>query len=507
MRIVFRADASAAIGWGHVMRCLALAETLADRGASVTFVSNAPPVPLAQRIGARGFALYACSSAADGRVPAWRDDAAFTCASIAAAGARPDWLVVDHYGLDRSWEESVAPVADGILAIDDLADRPHACSALLDPTPGREPGDYAALVPQTCRLLLGTKWALLRTQFAHRRPAVMLRRTDDEPFRRILVGFGGADPHGLVELALQAIAGSGIEAEVDVLAGSGERAPTDQARRSASDAVRVNTLSAVEDVAEIMARADLAIGASGTSSLERCAMGLPSVMIVAADNQRMVATGVAAFGAADYAGDWKEISVERIADAILRLANDGRLRAHMAERAFRLCDARGVDRAHLALSRAVEARDGGRVSLRLAEAADEDLMYRWQQDPATRRFARDRHAPSREGHHAWTQRVLNDADSFLMVIEHGAEPAGVVRLDPPGEAGERELSILVAPASYGRGIASAALRVVDQLFPGWTLRAEVLPENAASHRLFQRAGYRQIEPARYVRAPLSGGAP
>jgi UDP-2,4-diacetamido-2,4,6-trideoxy-beta-L-altropyranose hydrolase len=415
-----------------------------------------------------------------------------------------DWLIVDHYGLDHRWESAAARGANRVLAVDDLANRRHSCAALLDQTPGRSAADYDGLAPSDCRLLMGPHWALLRPQFAARRRAALECRSRLTEVTRILVNLGGTDVRGLLEPVLRGIARSKVATVVDVLIGADQPELAGNLRKWAGEGIEVNVLANVGDVAAVMARAHLAVGAGGTSALERCALGLPTLLILIAENQRGNAMALDACGAARYIGEWQDVTAEKIAAELTRLAGDVHALQSMSAASASVCDGRGVDRVHLVLSGAAPAAEGGEVALRLAGPEDEQLMHRWQSHPSTRRYARDRGVPTPSEHHEWLARMLVNPEVLLMLIEQEGVPAGVLRLDPPDDRGEHEVSILVAPECSGRGIASAALGLADRLVPGWTLRAEVLPGNEASLRLFSRAGYERVGPTTFLRRKLEG---
>src|SRR5687767_1401439 len=222
MKVAFRTDASREIGSGHVMRCLALAAELRSRGAEITFVCRALPEHYASLIAQAGHSLV-------------EHDA------VAA-----DWLVVDHYGLDARWEREQRAHARKILAVDDLADRPHDCDVLVDQNLARNAQErYAGRVPAGCELLLGPRFALLRPEFAQ------IREGWHEPREargapRVIIMFGGADPEDLTSRCVEVLAKIGFAGPLDVVAGPLYRP---------SAAMRSVTLHrAPSNMAELMAR-------------------------------------------------------------------------------------------------------------------------------------------------------------------------------------------------------------------------------------------------------------
>ena len=266
--VIFRADAGVSIGTGHVMRCLTLAEALREAGAHIAFVCRELDGNLIELIGARGFEVHALPGLEPPTDPlAWtaehpQEDAAQTVASVKASlKARADWLVVDHYALDERWEREVRGCAHRLMVIDDLADRVHDCDLLLDQNYARNPTRYDALVPAGCRKLLGPAYALLRDEFKEAREA-WPRKIGE--FERAFVFFGGTDPTNETSKALRALLrwGEGKRLTVDVVIGGGNphRAEVEELVETIPNALL--HVQAV-NMAELMARADLSVGAGG----------------------------------------------------------------------------------------------------------------------------------------------------------------------------------------------------------------------------------------------------
>ena len=311
MRFAFRADASIRIGSGHVMRCLTLADGLEAGGHECRFLVRPQEGHLAGLVRERGHAVALLPADGGGPYEAeagdpphadwlgvhWTEDA---LASLAALkNAAPDWLVVDHYALDARWETRLAPACGRILVIDDLADRPHACDMLLDQNPGRRAEDYGALVPAGCVTLVGQQFALLRPEFRALRAASLLRREAPE-LRSILVSMGGVDKDDATCAVLDAIDTAGLADGVTITVVCGRDAPwlVKVRRRAERMRLRTEVLVDVRDMAARMMRADLCIGAGGGTSWERCCLGLPSIVVVLAENQRPGAEALGRAGAA-----------------------------------------------------------------------------------------------------------------------------------------------------------------------------------------------------------------
>jgi UDP-2,4-diacetamido-2,4,6-trideoxy-beta-L-altropyranose hydrolase len=307
MKVAFRADASLAIGTGHVMRCLTLAKALRERGHDCQFITRAHSGHLMPLIREEGFTVHALplGQQSDDELAhaSWlgasQAEDANACERILAAW-RPDWVVVDHYALDHRWEKMACPDDGRILVIDDLADRVHACDVLLDQNLGRREHDYQALLPPGCLLHIGPRYALLRPEFAALRHLSLSRRQALNDVRHILVALGGVDQYDHTSAVLNALRRCDLPDDVHCTVVLGRTAPHVEAvKRTANDVPwPVTVLAGIPDMAERMVEADLAIGAAGSSAWERCALGLPTLLVLLAENQKFGGKALSKSGAA-----------------------------------------------------------------------------------------------------------------------------------------------------------------------------------------------------------------
>jgi UDP-2,4-diacetamido-2,4,6-trideoxy-beta-L-altropyranose hydrolase len=330
MQCLLRTDSSVRIGAGHAMRCLTLAEELRRRGATVHFSCRQLEGSVIPFIESRGIHVFP-HVAGDARARTedlfddWNADAAATGGNLRELG-RVDWLVVDHYGLDRRWEERLRGHASRILAIDDLANRRHDCDLLLDQNYYVDADSrYQALLPRSCATLLGPRYALLRPDFLQARNGMRAR---DGSIGRVLVFFGGSDPGGLTEKAMAALAGmKSLNVSIDVVVGSGNPVRERIQHLCEADG-RFRYHCQVQNMAEFMAAADLALGAGGATTWERCFLGVPTITVALAPNQIRTTVDLAAAGACRYLGLAEEITVSRLASEIeSAVAEPARLRA------------------------------------------------------------------------------------------------------------------------------------------------------------------------------------
>lgn len=353
--IAFRVDASPQMGIGHLMRCLTLADALCREGAHVRFISRHLPQHLHDRLLAHGHESVHLHSApaAPGSDDGPHAHLLGTSAAADADGTRGalqdrfwDWVVVDHYALGAAWETSVRSSARRILAIDDLANRPHTCDVLLDQNHLPDGGArYGGLLPEGCRALIGPTYALLRPEYRGYRPRL---RPRPGPARRVLVFFGGTDPQKMTELALRACSLPELRhLALDIVCGNDpERRAWLETQAQARGGVTIH--GPRPHLADLMAAADLALGAGGSTTWERMCLGLPSLVITLADNQVAVADWLASEGLIRLVGDAATVTVEAVRDALVEALPRDR---HLAsiEKGMALSDGCGVARVVSAL--------------------------------------------------------------------------------------------------------------------------------------------------------------
>jgi UDP-2,4-diacetamido-2,4,6-trideoxy-beta-L-altropyranose hydrolase len=324
--VLLRCDGGPGIGMGHLMRCRALAAAFAGLGWRYLFGVTRETAPLL----ADGNAII---------VPPGVDGAH----AVAEAGAanKVDCLVVDHYGLDATFETAARGKASIVVVIDDLADRPHDCDLLVDPNPERVAEDYAGLTGGTTRFLLGPQYALLRPEFAERRPA--RARPPRRQAERLLITLGGADQHNISHRVLEALPRlEGAPLKTVLVVG-----PANPHRETLAAQASWPGLEIVvdpPDLAGLMIEADLAITGGSTSFWELACLGVPALIVVIADNQRAIARAAENAGATLVLGEHDHLDPRKLAAAITALSADPKRRHRMSEAGRNLVDGRGAVR-------------------------------------------------------------------------------------------------------------------------------------------------------------------
>lgn len=484
MKVGIRVDASAQIGSGHLMRCLCLADQLKAGGGQVTFVGRLPAhlSDLVARHGHRVAALDACvAGVADDAAEAW------------AAAPGSDWFIVDHYGLGSDWERAVRAKGARVLAIDDL-ERDHDCDAVLDQNHQAAPDHrYADRVPAQCERLLGPSFALLRAEFALARHEA---RPRDGRVRRLLVFLGGMDADNVTSMVLRAVAAvDRDDLAVDVVVGATH--PRLEEVSSLTAALRHGVCHVqTNEMARLLAAADLAIGAGGSATWERCALGVPTLGLCLAENQLNVLRRGSREGfvyfpePADAAMDDAGLAVH-----LKALMDNPGLRHHLSATGMALVDGRGAGRV------AARLLAPPPVLVREATARDCDELRRWRNAPAVRAVSRNTGEISEADHRQWFDAVLASPSRHLLIGERAGRPVGVVRFDAASDPAE--ISIYLTPDHMGRGDGAALLASAEAWLrreqPAVTrVMAHVNAGNTASHRLFERGGY-ELHSTQYLK--------
>lgn len=475
-RAVFRCDASPELGAGHVTRCLALAEALADTGWRISFVVGGNTLATVPALKTSGFEVRVLNEVDDD----------LEVLTQQAAG-RAELLVVDHYGLDAQFETACRSFATKILVLDDSTGRTHDCDVLIDAA-SSHPAIYAAHIPAHARVLTGLAYAFVRKSFlAHRAKA--LARRDGRPVSEILVSCGATDPNNATSVVLDALDDIAENIGISVILSS--RAPYADAIRKRMKR-RVRLVVDADDIAALMSKADIAIGAAGATAYERAVLGLPSIIIIVADNQRGIAQLMTEAGASFNAGSLSGGVSARLQPLVRSLIEQDDIRVSMARAASTLVDGRGALRVAFELSEVATDRNGAAVRLRLAEASDELWLLDLQRQPRMRQHFRNSEIPSADEHHRWMERTLADFNRLFLIVERDGNRVGTLRLDPAtnGEHVNRfEIAIAISSECQRCGVASAALALVRCLKPQAEFDAVVFEGNLASHGLFLRTGF------------------
>ena len=336
MNVVFRVDSSNQMGVGHLTRCLTLADELEKKNHNATFICRELKGNLIKSIKHRVFILPVDKDfQSDDLYLSWlgatqEQDAKQT---IQAIPDNADLLIVDSYALDEVWHKQLNPHTKKIMVIDDLADREFDCDVLLNQNLGSQKEDYQGKVPSDCELLLGCDYALLRPEFSELRKQAKKKRKDTKEIKYILISMGGSDKNNVTYDILQQL---DDDFNVIVVLGGASQHKKMIKEYVKDKSIKVKVIVNADNMAELMLKADLAIGAGGTTSLERCCLGLPTLLCVLSINQRVIAENLENLGAV--------ITVRNLQDNLRTILNDFKLWQDMSDKGQNICDGAGVNK-------------------------------------------------------------------------------------------------------------------------------------------------------------------
>ncbi len=318
------------------MRCLNLAEALTARGAACAMLATPATIQVLDAFAGPDLERIDLAAA--------QPESLVAAARTAAGGWGSDVLVIDHYRMDAWHERRLAEAARTMAVIDDLADREHECALLVDPGLGRTEDLYRPLTPAGSRLLTGPDYALLAPAYAEARARALKARRTEAPPRRLLVSLGLMDLRGITGRVLHLIQDHLAELEVDVVVGGGSGSlPWLRHLENRTPGLRLHVDA--REMAQLISAADIGVGAGGSSTWERAVLGLPSLLLALADNQRDLALELDRRGAViAVEADGAMGFTESVPQAFERLLGDGALRRSLSETSAALCDGRGASR-------------------------------------------------------------------------------------------------------------------------------------------------------------------
>lgn len=498
--IVFRTDASLEIGTGHVMRCLTLAHSARRAGAACRFITRALPGHMGERIADEGFEVTMLP-AAEGEIqrgpPAhahwsavgWAKDAAETRAAL---GEGPDWLVMDHYAFDARWQRAACPEATRLMVIDDLADRPHTCELLVDQNLGHKADDYDELLAETCTRLIGPRYALLRPEFVEARVTRTAR--EGRGLMHLMISLGGVDRVDATSAVLNALRDALLPEDLRITVIMGGTAPAlERVRALARHMPRATEVAVdVDDMASRMATADLAIGAGGATTWERCALGLPTIVVETAANQAGIGVALSRAGAGWALGALEDPKFPQALRAAVAEADDPARLGEMSNKAAEICDGYGAERVLRQMVPLGHDRNAA-MHVRPANTKDAPDVWHWRYFGDASRYFRNAKSVPLGQHLSWFEAALAMPDRWLLIVEKDGQPMGHVRLDRDAAALDMaEVSIYINPAYRGVGLAKPALLAALSFARREGLhrfRAQAHQDNTASIRLFTNAGF------------------
>lgn len=352
--VLFRVDSSLEMGAGHVMRCLSLALAFKEEGVSSGFLSKAIIVEQRKYIESLGVPVTLLEGAAvepsantSDVYATWLGWSECVDAEkvLRVAQVYPDdvvLFVVDHYGIGKEWEDQVSE-RYAVLALDDLNNRKHSARWVLDQTYGKTPLSYQGLVSEQTHLLVGSDFALLNRKYRDAREDAVKRRESRQVIGSILISLGGAYNHQLCSRVVEQVKHCRRVRKITLVTGYGGKT-YESILCSAMVGFPFEVYEFSNDLISLMEDADICIGAAGSSSLERCVLGVPSISIVIADNQKYIGEHL------DKSGATRTLSLEQLmqTDQLTLLLDtmieDPDILSRMSLAASTICDGNGAAR-------------------------------------------------------------------------------------------------------------------------------------------------------------------
>lgn len=467
------------MGTGHIMRMIALAQAWQDGGGEAVFLCAEITPALEVRLKEEGFLLEKIQAS-----PGSREDLDATCAVIARYGADSIPVALDGYQFDADFQLGLKKAGCRLLVMDDYGHAAfyHADWVLNQNISAREEL-YASRAPHT-RLLLGTNFALLRREFLKYRG---WQRQIPEIARKVLVTLGGADPDNVTGKVIQALASLDIEVKV-VVGGSNPNLPKLQKAVESTKAqpAKIELVQNPMDMPGLMAWADLAIAAGGSTAWELAIMGLPSLFVILAENQVGIAAQLESAGFGVCLGRGVDFDNQEFQIALRRVFENPAERNRTSIAGRNLVDGMGCHRT------VCQFNQTSPICLRPVSYSDIELLWEWANDPVTRQNSFDSAKIPWEEHSAWCQKKLAAADCRLWIASNGGNaPVGCVRFDC--KESEVTISLTVAPSARGKGYGTKIIQqACDRLFAEsqfHLVHAYIKPENIASVKVFEAAGF------------------
>jgi UDP-2,4-diacetamido-2,4,6-trideoxy-beta-L-altropyranose hydrolase len=477
--LLVRADANQAMGTGHVMRCLALAQAWQDTGGQAIFAMAESSPSLRKRL--RGESITITQVCA----PSGTDKDARATIALASQHAA-GWVAVDGYQFGAEYQRALKDNGFKVLFLDDHGHADHYYADLvLNQNISAEEKLYENRDPGT-HCLLGTKYCLLRREFTSWRH---WKREIGPVGHRVLITMGGSDPEEFTRraiAALDAIEDERLEAIV-VVGGSNVR--SSQLKTCCAASNKITLRRDVTNMAELMTWADVAISAAGTTSWELCLLGLPSILIDLAENQTRLAQELDRRGCAIHLGNAECVSSDVLARQLSRLLPAQELRRSMSSLSGQLVDGEGA-------SRVVSALRGAVLRLRSACENDCHLLWEWANDEQVRAASFSASPIPWTTHLAWFAEKLGQDGSHILIAEiEGGTPVGQVRFDRRPDR-DYEIAVSLCGERRGQGLAVPLIRQALESFSASStdarIHAFVKPENSASLKAFAGSGFERI---------------
>ena len=503
LKVAFRVDASLEMGTGHVMRCLTLAQVLKENGVILKFICRKHEGNLINKIHSSGFNVHELEVLEETKINnklahshwlgATQQQDADDCIDIFKVEIT-DWLIVDHYALDEQWHKNLKPYYEKIMVIDDLADRKHSCDILLDQTFGRQQEDYSALTPEGCKLLLGSHYALLRPEFSKWR-AYSLKRRSKLEFKQLFINMGGIDGDNVTGQVIDELKTCNLLNDINITIVMGSSAPHLKVvkLKAATLPYKVEVRVDVGNMAGIMANSDIAIGAAGSTTWERCCLGLPTIQIIIAENQQFSAETLACRNIVKLAKEIKEITY--------LLENSSEWMKDVGNSALEICDGMGSYKVFNKMTnRKIFLDEFGEVDLcNYVNLNENDKLkaLNMRNHPQIKKWMYNRDSISEEDHFGFIKNLEIDMERRYFLVKQKDNIIGSINFSKINFENSVDLGIYTNPflqsKSAGKLLESAASQYAFIELDVEKIKLEVFPGNERAIRFYNKCGFKFID--------------
>ena len=477
MTFGIRVDSSARIGTGHLVRCLTLAKKLKARGQEAIFLCQPLEGDVASLVTKAGFEVLSVATKQSGQTTPESRDAFESLRLIRTRSINR--VILDHYDLSQGWEEQIGQQVDDVFVIDDLTHRQHQCDLLLNQNlvpPNDE--SYLHSKHGAEHALVGPKYALLQDDYALLRSNRSLGRSRVE---RISVFMGGSDPDNATELVLRSLADMDLKGiAIDVVVGAANRHRTQLLTTFGSNP-SITFHSDLSSLASLINESDLSLGAGGTTNWERMCLGVPSIVIDIAENQREICIELARIGLIEHIGSAYSVSPTQIQNAVEKLCSNQALRNEFARKGQVTVDGFGASRVVEALMPSEQSS----LALRDSRPGDISLYFNWVNESRVRQNSINSDPIAWHEHETWFKSQIDNPTCRMFVFCANELPIGQVRFEMSGEEWMIDYSLdeLVRGRGWGKILVAQALAELRKSSTGKVV-ASVKTSNLASRQIF-----------------------
>ena len=486
-RVIIRCDGGRNIGLGHVVRCLALADMLRD-DFEILFALQETSEEVYAWIRNEGFSILILPSTEDFKADLH---------SLLEAVRPGNIVVLDGYAFKSDYQKSIRDIGCKIVAIDDLHAWHHYADVVINHAGGVRVSDYDCEV--YTQLLLGYEYILLRKEF------FQIKRTQPEPgeLKTFFVSMGASDVGGqTIKITEALLTWPSLDKMVLML--SSLNPHLDRLRRLESahiDRIEIQYNLNAAQLIKAIESSQVVVSPASSISFESCAVGRYLMTGYTASNQLSIYHGLIQSGMAADLGDFNDLTKEDFLKKLTEL-NEQPEKMRMIDMQHQRINSGAVKKIRNAFQTMINSDTTGTLAIRRARMSDLALYFQWVNDPEVRRNSFNSNPVSIEDHTSWFVKQLHSAASVMFLFLQKDIPIGQVRFLLEGDTALLNFSI--EKQSRGKGFAAQIITIASSTLKDEypmlkKIVAEVKPENMASGRAFERAGYhKQTEDAQKI---------